>query len=272
MKREPDIRPAKATSLTKAQGEHHEATSAKCCGGSVCSTIQVLLKKVCSYDSVSEEATPCVEAPHALINILNRFTMFIILHDNATELKSPFRGKCFHTREDVANIVRRELQRLDNVEADVIHMKKAPKSAAERMREYRARMDTEKTQERLEKCRNIMRKLRKKPKSKSEKSPEREATRKRVQEYRRGQKARVLSSCILKDSSSGSPPYKGANSFGKAIKRAQRNLPRSPRKQTAVVRKLAESFNLLVQPAKHSTSSTLSITADTMKMVKDFYE
>lgn len=151
-------------------------------------------------------------------------------------------------------------------------MKKAPKSAAERMREYRARMDTEKTQERLEKCRNIMRKLRKKPKSKSEKSTEREATRKRVQEYRRRQKARVLSSCILKDGSSGSPPYKSANSFGKAIKRAQRNLPRSPRKQTAVVRKLAESFNLLVQPAKHSTSSTLSITADTMKMVKDFYE
>lgn len=144
-------------------------------------------------------------------------------------------------------------------------MLKTLKSAVQSMREYRSQLGPEKTRETPEKCRNIMREVRKLPKSISQKVAER-----RVREYRKRQTESRLNLNATEHTTS-SPSYKNANPFGKAVKRVQRTLPKSPRKSSAVVRRLPESFNVSVQPVKQSRTSSLTISEETVSKGTEFY-
>ena len=66
--------------------------------------------------------------------------------------------------------------------------------------------------------------------------------------------------------------YGSSASLGKAVKRASRNLPLSPRKRIAVVKKLAISVNLFGDAKCHVTKRKLAVVPDdVVERVKDFY-
>ncbi|XP_063820013.1 DNA repair protein XRCC4 isoform X1 [Pseudophryne corroboree] len=95
------------------------------------------------------------------------------------------------------------------------------KKSAEKMREYRARMDQEKTRQRLDKARDIMRRVRQKPKSISEKKAQRDATKLRVRLCRARKKAAAKGNVA---STSRSPAYKSPSSLGKALSRVRKTF------------------------------------------------
>ena len=64
--------------------------------------------------------------------------------------------------------------------------------------------------------------------------------------------------------------YNSVASLSKAVKRVQRNLPVSPRKKVAVVKKLAVSMNLFGAKATKCCKS-LSLSSDVVEKVKEFY-
>ena len=70
---------------------------------------------------------------------------------------------------------------------------------------------------------------------------------------------------------SSSPAYKSASSLGKAIKRASEALPGSPRKRSAIVKRLAMR-NALTDQRTESNDPHNKIGADVEKAVVDFYQ
>ena len=67
-----------------------------------------------------------------------------------------------------------------------------------------------------------------------------------------------------------SPPYKSASNLGKAVKRTEPALPKSPRKRATVVKKLSMKSNDTASP-ENKLGHTASDTS-TVLLVKDFYQ
>ena len=67
-----------------------------------------------------------------------------------------------------------------------------------------------------------------------------------------------------------SPPYKSASTLGKAVKRAESALPKSPRKIATVVKKLSMKINDTASPEKKPGHTAL--VNSTVLLVKDFYQ
>ncbi|KAJ4444344.1 hypothetical protein ANN_06136, partial [Periplaneta americana] len=67
-----------------------------------------------------------------------------------------------------------------------------------------------------------------------------------------------------------SPPYKNKRTLGKATARVKRVLSNSPRKKSAVIKNLYETYNEPLPQSKNSRKST-SLTPETVKAVTEFY-
>lgn len=125
----------------------------------------------------------------------------------------------------------------------------APKTAAQKMRDYRNRMaDTKKSEMRR---RNAEQQKASRNKwSPARQKVEQEASKKRMIKTRERRRADNATSY------SPSKTFKSPQSFGKAVQRAQRALPSSPRKKKAVVASLATRFGVNTKVAAILQRST----------------
>lgn len=151
-------------------------------------------------------------------------------------------------------------------------------SAAEKMRRRRQKLKEEgKYEEYKENQRQQMKKVRDKKKEEISKLKKRRQEAIRLEE-RRKTRERVAKHRLLKKErqrSQASPcvTYKSACSSGKAIKRAKKALPKSPRKKAYVVRKLFELIpgtKDINETKKHTNS--LALSSETVDKVIEFYE
>lgn len=83
-------------------------------------------------------------------------------------------------------------------------------------------------------------------KPKKEQDAHRLAEKVRVQKYRELKKQREQAASQSRESSKGSP-FTTKQSTGKALKRVERSLPKSPRKKVFVLAKMAEEVGLQVK-------------------------
>lgn len=136
----------------------------------------------------------------------------------------------------------------------------APKSAAERAKKYRQRMKEKDENQFKEKNAIRMKKARAKYTGK-EKRHQTERSRERMRHYR------------LRKSEQQEPltvPYKSKQAMGKAMSRLKKNLPHSPRKQRAVITKLAEASGIaLLGSARQITRKKLA--PEVKLKIKQFY-
>lgn len=137
------------------------------------------------------------------------------------------------------------------------------KSAAERMREYRARM----SQEMKDICKKKDREYKKKVydnRSIFKKKIDRENDKLKKRTQR--EKKKILA--VEVENQDGYSPYNTPQTLGKAVKKAKCALPVSPRKRGAVLRKLCES---VVLPPRQKKQPSNKISDETRKLVIDFY-
>lgn len=141
------------------------------------------------------------------------------------------------------------------------------KTASERMREYRARMP--------EACKKNARELNKSQQQagrikwdKARKKEEAKKTKIRMRLMRTRNKEAIQS--IQSSDKTASPRlvFSSAQALGKAMSRVSKALPLSPRKKTAVVRKLARNFGI-EEKAVSQLKNTMP--SDTDAKIKDFY-
>lgn len=137
------------------------------------------------------------------------------------------------------------------------------KSAAERMREYRARMSQEKKDISKKKDREYKKKAYDN-RSILKKQIDREKDKMKKRRQRANKKALIMTI----ENQDGYTPYNTPQTLGKAIKKVERALPVSPRRRGAVLHKLCESANLLPKEKKHRGNK---ISDETKKLVADFY-
>ena len=138
----------------------------------------------------------------------------------------------------------------------------APKSAKDKMREYRARMSQEKRDSLREKdqIRKVKIRAQKTPK---EKKIANKKCKLAMQKLR-------LSRKVTPAASGSISPFKSVQSLGKAISRAKKALPSSPRRRCTVIKKLA--FNVpppSTSSMKNGKSSVIS--EETARLVTEFY-
>lgn len=118
-----------------------------------------------------------------------------------------------------------------------------PKSAAEKMRDYRARMSEEKRQEMRNKNRDQQKSSRNKW-SEARRQLENEKSKVRVMNSRtKKQTNQTTPSTSSTSTAACSTPFSSKQSLSKAMNKAAQALPRSPRKKAAVVKKLSDIFN-----------------------------
>ena len=149
---------------------------------------------------------------------------------------------------------------------DIVNDMKTPSSPRSRMIKYREkiRKSAEKREEVLQKDRKRKQESRSKEKAQGI-SAEVKAHRDKLNRVRvskcRARKKLNLSTEELQT------PYKSKRSLGKAVSRAAKSLPCSPRKKKVVVRKLAEKEGLI----KSTVRAKHLINEETIKKVEDFY-
>jgi len=113
--------------------------------------------------------------------------------------------------------------------------KPAPKSAAQRMREYRQRMSSEKKDE--AKLKNTVQQMSSRSKwTSARKKLEQERTRDRVRKHRQR--------CKAVEQQTPTKVFNSAQALGKAVSRVTRALPNSPRRKMAVVKRLVHHFGV----------------------------
>lgn len=158
-------------------------------------------------------------------------------------------------------------------------------TAAERQRKRREKLKQAGQYEEYKKERREgMKKFRQKRKAEEQKLPKkeqlkrlkekREKTRKAVAEWRR-RKATSKEVDLLE--TTNSPAYKNASALGKAAARAKRALPSTPKRSTAVVKKLFVDFACdITEPAGSSDSARKpnpkTIPGEHLKAVECFYK
>lgn len=121
--------------------------------------------------------------------------------------------------------------------------KAAPKSAAQRMREYRQRMSEEKKDQ--AKGKNKVHQMSSRSKwTSARKKIEQERTKDRVRKHRQ-RRAAIKQQTPTK-------VFNSAQALGKALSRVAKALPKSPRRKIAVVKRLVHQFG--IDPTKPSTS------------------
>ncbi|ESO91762.1 hypothetical protein LOTGIDRAFT_163120 [Lottia gigantea] len=131
------------------------------------------------------------------------------------------------------------------------------------MREYRARMNGEKREE-MQKKNSEQQKNSRVKWDKNRINKEKIESRLRMRKSRLLRKERVEGIAQSPEKAFGS-----AQSFGKAVRRVGKALPNSPRKQLAVVKKLAVKFNL---PTKLSTSTQQKVLSSDDKTIVNYYK
>ena len=89
----------------------------------------------------------------------------------------------------------------------------------------------------------------------------------RIKKFRQRQKL-MTSSCVAEESL----PYKSIASLSKAVHRAKRNLPTSPRKAKTVLLKLASNFGIPLEKRRMSSKPTLQLDVSVAEKVCSFYE
>ena len=101
----------------------------------------------------------------------------------------------------------------------------------------------------------------------------READRERQQRYRFKKAAKNAINAAINESTAGSStPYNSASTLGKAVKKAERALPLSLRKRTAVIKKLAMNTSISLQsPLAKTKKITTNISDHVIEIVKNFY-
>ncbi len=118
------------------------------------------------------------------------------------------------------------------------------KTNTERQREFRERKRNDENFKEMEKKRKKAERLRKKEtQSKQESERVRELARERQRKRRLLKRSQVPA--LLQEAPQNSP-FKSRQSLGKALKRALRALPSSPRKKCTVIKKIATS-NILTE-------------------------
>src|SRR6218665_954915 len=134
-----------------------------------------------------------------------------------------------------------------------------PKTAAERMKLYRARMNAEKLKQVREKNRHQQKTSRSKW-SASRKNVEKENSKRRMR------KSRLLRSNELSPASSPavspSKAFKSPQLLGRAIRKVKSALPKSPRKTIAVVKKLVVKFGIRMKTDQNKTNAADLSTVD----------
>ncbi|XP_065651101.1 E3 ubiquitin-protein ligase BRE1A-like [Hydra vulgaris] len=134
-----------------------------------------------------------------------------------------------------------------------------PLTHAERQKKYRERQ-SEKFGEKVVKEKES-KKRKERRLANLEAEPEKERQRKRKSRQKRTESKSVAVT---------SPPYKSVSTLGKAVKRAESALPKSPRKRAKVVQKLLTKMNEIPSPEKKHSKNALD--ALTTKLVLDFYQ
>lgn len=144
----------------------------------------------------------------------------------------------------------------------------APKTAAEKMRDYRKRMSEEKKAEVRKKNREQQKKCRK-----QWKDQRRALERKNAKERMRKMRERKALKQDIRPVQSPLQAFGSVQALGKAVHRVNRSLPKSPRRKRAVVQNLAEKFGCF--SAKDSANPTPRATAldsEIATKVISFYE
>ena len=155
--------------------------------------------------------------------------------------------------------------------------KKVPLSNKEKKARYNAKLTEDKKAAYLEKQRICMKELCLKKKKQFNQLTEcqqnlitnskQEYERKRKADYRQSKKSEDTAGKIIV---SGLGSYSRKSTLGKAVARVKRALPNSPRKTTAVVKRLCEHFD--IQPGELTKKRTLvAIQVETIDCVKQFY-
>ena len=140
----------------------------------------------------------------------------------------------------------------------------APKTAAEKMRDYRNRMTEEKKTEMRRRNAELQKAIRKKWSS-ARRKVEGEGSKKRMRKTRERRKADTITQATP------SKAFRSPQSFGKALQRAQRALPTSPNKKKAVVDRLATKYGVNKKTAAVVHRST-ALDSATVELLKNFYE
>lgn len=140
------------------------------------------------------------------------------------------------------------------------------KTAAERMKEYKARMSQEKKDMFKKKDREYKKKVYDNRTVLKKKKIDRENDKLKKRRQRENKKA--LTIVADNNDAFSHSPYNTPQTLGKAVRKAKGALPVSPRKKGAVLRKLCESAILSPKLKKQSANK---ISAETRKLVVDFY-
>ena len=153
-----------------------------------------------------------------------------------------------------------------------------PKTATERSRLYRKKLQegsSDKYEDYKKKDRERKKKARKEKKlSAGEQVKEREKCRERVRLHRKRKTEENLHwNSQASVQTSKDPPYKTPQSFGKAIHKVKKALPKSPRKKKAVLHKLASTVDLDSSETIESptVSSNRKLPADLITKVQQFF-
>lgn len=146
----------------------------------------------------------------------------------------------------------------------------SPMTPAERQRKYyeKKKQDEEFRKKKLERSRAARASLKGSALARAKR-----LTALRVRNYR--ERRRAAQELVENDAgpSTSTPrePYKSRQALGKAVKRLVSALPRSPRKKQVVLTKIAEDVGLSIS-RKHAVKAHQGqISAETKKLVKDFY-
>ena len=150
-----------------------------------------------------------------------------------------------------------------------------PKTAAERQRERRERLrasacnldeyqqkDRERKRKRSEMCPEELQNMRKRGKVATRRWRVRKST---------TVSGNISSSDLTSQNADNALPYKSPASFGKAKRRAENALPKSPRKRVAIVGKLAKDILKVKLPKAMRNSSTFKRSAELETAVKQYY-